>query len=121
MQRWNAKRRGIPFRLTYEEWLEVWQQSGHLPHRGKGNGKYCMARYADKGAYKVSNVHIITHNQNSKDYVAPPHVRYAMGSASRGKPHSEVWKQRISAAHKGKVVSDETRRRMSIAARNRRT
>lgn len=67
VQKWRAARRGIKFLMTFEEWLEVWEQSGKLMLRGRGRGKYCMARFGDKGPYKVGNVEIITHEKNSTD------------------------------------------------------
>lgn len=42
-------------------------------------------------------------------------------SAIRGNPHSELWKQRISEAQKGRVFTEERRARMSTAAKNRST
>jgi hypothetical protein len=48
----GAEKRGIEFRLTFEEWFFIWLTSGHLHERGKGKNKYCMARNGDKGAYE---------------------------------------------------------------------
>jgi group I intron endonuclease len=36
-----------------------------------------------------------------------------------GKPKTAEWKAKVSAAHKGRVVSEETRRKLSIARRGR--
>jgi hypothetical protein len=60
----RAKRRGIPFLLTYEEWLSIWEASGHLHEKGRGADKYCMGRYDDRGPYAVGNVEIITNRRN---------------------------------------------------------
>jgi hypothetical protein len=63
----DAKRRGIPFKFTFESWLEFWEKSGKIPQRGHGKGKYVMARFGDKGAYSVGNVKIILFEENSKE------------------------------------------------------
>jgi histidyl-tRNA synthetase len=65
-QRGNARRRGIEFSLTYEEWLSIWKKSGKLNKRGRLHGCYVMARFNDKGPYALKNVKIIsvTKNQN---------------------------------------------------------
>jgi hypothetical protein len=66
-QKTNAKRRGIDWEFTYESWLSTWEKSGHLEHRGRGVGKYAMARFGDSGPYSPSNVEIITHEKNASD------------------------------------------------------
>ena len=64
MQKSGARVRGIEFRLSYEQWLAIWTESGHLDERGRGPAKYCMARCGDRGAYEVGNVKIITLIEN---------------------------------------------------------
>lgn len=61
----NARKRGVPFLLTYDEWLCIWMQSGHFNARGNktANG-YVMARHGDRGPYAVGNVAIIRHGDN---------------------------------------------------------
>lgn len=44
-QRRRARSRGIEFLLTYKEWLQVWEDSGHLQDRGLHG--YVMARHGD--------------------------------------------------------------------------
>lgn len=60
----NAKKRGVSFLLTYDEWFKIWSDSGHLHHRGPGADQYCMARYEDQGPYAVGNVKIIQTKYN---------------------------------------------------------
>lgn len=57
--RWTAHHRGIPFELTYKQWLSVWKNSGHFNDRG-----YVMARFGDEGGYSLDNVKIITRGEN---------------------------------------------------------
>jgi hypothetical protein len=62
----NAKRRGIPFLLTEEEWYGWWQASGHYHERGTRKGQYVMARIGDVGPYALDNIVCITHAENSR-------------------------------------------------------
>jgi len=71
----NAAHRGIPFYLTFEEWLGVWEKAGKLP--GNGTGVYVMGRFGDKGAYEVGNVRIITAAENYLEAYARPEVASA--------------------------------------------
>ena len=57
-QKKNAKKRGIPWEISFKDWLTIWQKSGKLHLRGKGKGKYCLARYGDKGPYSRINVFV---------------------------------------------------------------
>lgn len=66
-QRNDAALRRIDFLLTFEEWLQIWVDSGHLHERGPGRGQYQMARFGDKGPYVVGNVKIVTREENQAD------------------------------------------------------
>ncbi len=63
-RRQDAKRRGIPFLLTFDEWWSIWDASGKWDQRGQHTGQYMMARLGDVGPYAVGNVRIITCNEN---------------------------------------------------------
>lgn len=58
-QRDAAKRRGIAWDFTFEQWLKVWQDSRHLHERGRRVGQFQMARNGDTGPYAASNVRIV--------------------------------------------------------------
>jgi hypothetical protein len=60
----NARKRGIPFKLTFKQWFALWEESGKWKQRGNRTGQYCMARPGDKGAYEVGNVVIILNEDN---------------------------------------------------------
>jgi hypothetical protein len=64
----HAKARGISFNLTFEQWLKIWTDSGHLSERGNKAGQYVMARFQDRGAYAVGNVRIITVEENKAEH-----------------------------------------------------
>jgi len=65
----GAKRRGIEFKLTFEEWWDIWKP--HFHNRGRNKGQFAMCRTMDKGAYEVGNVRIDTveGNGRTKRYV----------------------------------------------------
>jgi len=85
----NAKRRGIEFNLTFEQWSDIWNKSDKWNERGRGANKYCMCRVGDKGAYAIDNVFIGQGKQNVSD-------------ANIGKHDSEETKLKKSLAAKGK-------------------
>lgn len=64
----NAARRGVEFKLTFEEWLNIW--SDKYDQRGTSINSYVMCRKEDKGAYEVGNVYINTVSHNVT--VRPP-------------------------------------------------
>jgi hypothetical protein len=72
----NARQRGVPFLLTFEEWWRIWDASGKWEQRGARKGHYVMARFGDAGPYTVGNVRICTHSENNAE----------MNRNSRGKP-----------------------------------
>jgi hypothetical protein len=91
MQIQNATARGIPFLLSFEQWLLIWSQSGKLNERGRGANKYCMCRYGDIGAYEIGNVFIGTGKENVRDgnlgKVMTQEVKNKISKANAGKPH----------------------------------
>lgn len=58
----NAKRRGVPFLFTFEDWLGCWRASGYWRVPG-----YVMCRLGDVGAYERGNVYIGTVRSNTRD------------------------------------------------------
>lgn len=60
----HAKKRGVQFLMTFEEWWDIWQTSGRWEQRGHFRGQYVMARYGDAGPYVVGNVRICTCSEN---------------------------------------------------------
>ena len=85
----NARRRNIDFCMTFEQWTEMWVESGKWEQRGRGADKYCMCRVGDVGPYSVENVFIGQGKQNVSD-------------GNIGKPDSEETRRKKSEALKGK-------------------
>jgi len=63
-QKDSAKRRGIPFLFTPEEWWDWWQVDNRWERRGMGADALVMARKGDQGPYSADNVDCLTHAQN---------------------------------------------------------
>lgn len=66
-QRSSAAIRGIEWDFDFNSWLKTWTDSGFLSLRGRGVGRYAMAREGDVGPYAAWNVQIIPHEANSRD------------------------------------------------------
>ena len=64
-QKGDAKKRGIEFKLTFEEWRNWW--GNDFENRGVGSDKLVMARYGDVGAYELSNIKKITFGDNCRE------------------------------------------------------
>lgn len=63
-QRASAKQRGIDWRLTFDQWWAIWEESGKYAQRGRGHGKYVMSRYFDQGPYEPGNVKVVRSDTN---------------------------------------------------------
>lgn len=64
-QRQAAKKRGIPFLFTRDEWWAWWQVDGRWDRRGSRAHNLCMARKGDVGPYSAENVYPATMAENS--------------------------------------------------------
>ena len=65
--RYTAGRRGIPYNLSFEQWVWIWQRAlgqNWWEYLGKRRGQYCMARFGDRGTYEIGNVQIILGTEN---------------------------------------------------------
>ncbi len=123
-QRNNAKRRGIDFNLTYEEWLSIWENSGHFNERGRKLGQYVMSRFNDIGDYSINNVEIIVMQKNQSDATKgkkkPPmseNQKKLLSSILRGRkitsPRSEEYRINLSNSRIGKTWTNEQKENMS--------
>jgi hypothetical protein len=97
VQKACAKRRNIPFNLTFDEWYKIWLDSGHFSERGCKKGQYVMSRYNDLGAYEIGNVFIQTNTNNVSQ--AQSGIKRKLG------PMSEEHKRKISIARTGIKLS----------------
>jgi len=92
----------IQWKLSFDEWIKLWEESGHWDQRGVGSGKYCMSRKNDIGHYEVSNVEIKTQSENMKEGQLGIKRPQKGRTGLRG-PHTEERKIAISVATKGRT------------------
>ena len=111
----NAKQVGVPFLLTFMEWLEIWETSGHITERGNRGHQYVMSRYKDKGPYAVGNVEIITQTQNKTQ----PQVRKKIGKTLAGRVISKEIRQKVSTTRKAKGLRPPTNLGIPHSAKTR--
>lgn len=128
-QKYHAKKRGIGFGLTFDEWLDIWTSSGHFAERGRKLGQYVMARFGDKGGYYAGNVEIITVSKNhydgtiGKSHPVTDEQRHKQREVMTGRILTEDHKRAIGNGVRGKTKgvhkSDEHRRKLSIAKKGK--
>ena len=61
----KAKKRGVEFLLTFEEWRDWW--GSDWDQRGRTKNKLVMGRYGDTGPYALGNIYKTTQEGNSVD------------------------------------------------------
>lgn len=98
--KYDARRRGVVFLLTFDQWLSIWKRSGKWTRRSNRRGGYCMARFGDRGPYAVGNVKIILHSDN-------------VSEAQVGRRKSKATRRRMGAW----VRSEKTKRRIATGVR----
>jgi hypothetical protein len=81
-QKASAKRRGIPFEMSYAQWLEVWGEN--IAKRGQHKDDLVMCRARDEGGYSVGNVRIDSPKANMQEAAVCRKVK-AAASAWRPK------------------------------------
>ena len=76
--KYNAKLRGIQFKLTFDEWNNWWLSNGvdkqivqQRPFTTKD--KLCMCRVNDIGAYELGNIYCDTNSNNVKSMFTDEH------------------------------------------------
>jgi len=99
-QKWCAGRRGIDWKMSFEEWIKIWKDSGHYEQRGPYKGQFVMSRVGDQGPYEIGNVYINTCEGN--------HIE-----ANKGKTLTEEHKEKIRQVNLGKTRSIESRQKQS--------
>ena len=119
--KFRAKKRGLDFHFTYEEWIEWWGKD--IVRRGNRKGNLVMSRYGDVGPYHPDNVFKNTAEQNASDgnKGRPKSEEHnaKVSNAKKGRPQSEEHKAKRIAAMKGIPKSEETKAKMSAARKGR--
>ena len=97
-----ARLRGIDFTLTFEQWWDIWQQSGKWNERGRKKDQYVMSRIGDTGPYELGNVFIQSNADNNRD--AAPNRKYTKKSFINRTPWNKGKKTGpLSLEHKEKL------------------
>lgn len=94
----HARDRGIEWDIKFEDWVAWWETNlgpDWINKRGRGKGKYCMARRNDVGSYTLHNVQCVLFEENlresAKRKIGPRNPFW-------GKKHSEKTKVKIRVA-----------------------
>lgn len=61
--RCQARFRGEPWTLTFEDWEEIWRDRWHL--RGRASGDLCLSRCDYRQGWSVENCELITRRQHT--------------------------------------------------------
>ena len=85
----NAKRhaleRGVEWHLSFQEWYDWWQATGHYHERGPRANQYCMARIGDVGPYALDNIKCITNRENVLEARSHDTIIYKRGQKPNAK------------------------------------
>lgn len=92
------------FQLTFEEWKDLWVSSGQWNNRGRNSKQYCMSRKDSSKPLTKDNAIIITNHER-------------MILMHSGKVLSDETKAKMSKASKGKPKSEDHKQAMSLASR----
>jgi len=126
---YNAMKRGVEWNISFKDWWDVWQQSGHWHERGNSAMDYCMGRVRDTGPYQAGNVYITTNTENcSKSLEWNPHMErgcpsvrpiekiqgYSVYQRKKGTVYLAAWKRK----HLGTFNTPEEARAAYIKARS---
>jgi hypothetical protein len=65
-QKNQAQWREEGWSITFAEWKQLWESSGHWESRGRERGDYCMTRQDWSRPWTVSNAQIITRQAHAK-------------------------------------------------------
>lgn len=66
MKKSDAKRRGIDFNWTFEQFKQFCKDTGYMEKKGKGPDDYVIDRIRAWEGYQPDNVQLLTQKENSK-------------------------------------------------------
>lgn len=112
----RARRRGIEFHFTFEEWVKWWEDHlgpDWLKKRGLRKDQYQMARNGDTGPYAAWNVQCKTATANGQD-------RGINGVAPKGIKHgrAKLTEEQVLAIFRSDEENMILSRRYNIAYKN---
>lgn len=96
MSKVHASSRGIPFELTFEEWITWWKETGLYDKRGRKGDEYCMCRKGDTGSYSLENIYCDT---NTNNVIYRNTLNRSPNFSFKGRRHSKEAIQKIAQAN----------------------
>lgn len=87
-QKSGAKKRGIEWKITFDEWVTWWGEDIHK--RGLGHDSFQMQRYGDKGAYELGNIRKGYPRDNSRTNANVQYNRKTEQAAKNRDAFSEI-------------------------------
>jgi len=92
------------FLISFEDWCQLWMNSGHYEQRGRMQLQYAMVRQDDTKPLTKDNAVIILNSERVR-------------RVNLGKKFSDETKEKMRQAKLGVPKSEEHKRNMSIASR----
>lgn len=68
-QRNNSLRRGVEWRLSIDEWMDMWKRSGKKRWKGRGANKYVLTRKRGRGPFSVENCIVAKQQDSSRSFI----------------------------------------------------
>jgi hypothetical protein len=65
-QRNQAQWRGEGWHISFEEWKQLWDESGQWELRGRVKGTWCMSRRDWNEPWTVDNTQVITREEHAR-------------------------------------------------------
>lgn len=92
------------FQITLEEWTQLWIDSGKWLERGRKSHEYSLSRIDYSKPLTKDNARVMTNRER-------------VSRVHKGKVISDEVKNKMSIASLGKLKSEEHKRNMSVAAK----
>ncbi len=121
---------GIAWEFTFESWHSMWVSAGGFCLRGKGAGKFVMARHGDVGPYSPENVTIKLGAENATE--AFENTPYIERCNTIGRPGTGIaggrgywfdashpakpWRARFQRRHLGRFTNEDQARAAYVKA-----
>jgi hypothetical protein len=89
-----VKGRGIPFKITFDLWWQLWQESGKWSQRGASANCYCLARKSKDFGFVPDNVEI---RKNYEGWKGRNGEKLPVGVTRMGKSYvARIWIKRTA-------------------------
>lgn len=103
-QRNQAQWRGEGWTITFEQWKQIWDESGQWHNRGRERSCYCMTRQDHLEPWSEHNVEVVTREAHSRHQSALAHSGYQSPAQLRRRIRMGLPEQRQKP---GRKTTDE--------------